>query len=143
MAGCISLAILFMPIKDAEKRREYNRRYYQNVDKKKQIERVRTRKQRLSVEFMAWKAMKSCLHCGETDTACLEFHHVDPKTKDVEPSQMIGNRSWTIERIIKYLEETCLCLCANCHRKIHREIRAMNRKLNQSLTHTPKGEPGG
>lgn len=126
-----------MPIKDPERRREYNRKYYQSVDRKKQIARVRTRKQRLAVDFMNWKATKSCLHCGETDIACLEFHHVDPKTKDVDPSQMIGNRSWSIERIIKYLEATCLCLCANCHRKIHREIRAMHRKLNEFTPRPP------
>jgi hypothetical protein len=132
-----------MPFKDAEKRREYNRRYYHDVDKKKQLVRVKERKQRLSVSFLEWKSTKSCLHCGETDTACLEFHHVDPKTKDVEPSQMVGNRSWSFERIVKYLEETCLCLCSNCHKKVHRELRKLHRQLNEPPTRSPEREPSG
>lgn len=120
-----------MPIKDPEKRREYNRRYYHAKDKKQQIERVTRRRALMKAEINAWKAAKACLHCGEKDPVCLEFHHVDPSTKDVEPSNMIADKGWTLDSIIKYLETYCLLLCSNCHKKVHRELRQLNKKLNE------------
>lgn len=118
-----------MPIKDPEKRREYNRRYYHQKDKPQQQQRVRRRKAILKGDFDKWKATKSCLHCGESDPICLEFHHVDPATKDTEPSLMVGVKGWPVKRIITYLETYCLCLCSNCHKKIHRELRELQKKL--------------
>jgi transcription elongation factor Elf1 len=126
-----------MPIKDPEKRRDYNRRYYQLTDKKRQTLRVKQRKRKLREAFNAWKATKTCLHCGETDSICLEFHHVDPRTKDAEPSMMIEAKGWSIERIIEYLEQYCLCLCSNCHKKVHRELRKFHKKLNEPTARTP------
>ncbi len=58
----------------------------------------------------------NCKHCGNVfHPAVYEFHHLDPTTKDRDPSKMLS-LSW--ERIIKELDK-CLLLCANCHRLEH------------------------
>ena len=58
-----------------------------------------------------------CVHCGEDDYCCFDFHHIDPKQKESDVSIMIGSASllrlWT--EIAK-----CVVLCANCHRKLHK-----------------------
>lgn len=130
-----------MPYKDAEKRREYNRRYYNDVDKKNQQRRVRARKRQLYAEYHAWKSTKYCLKCGENDPACLEFHHIDPATKDIDPGNLVGQRGWSIDRIAAHLETTCICLCSNCHKKIHRDLREIEKKRNELTARPPARKP--
>lgn len=118
-----------MPRKDKDARNEYQRRYYREKDAEKAKRRVADRKKALRQEFKEWKSTLSCVMCGEDDSECLEFHHVDPATKDVNPADLLRDRSWSMERMKKTLMETCLCVCANCHRKIHRRIRQLNTGL--------------
>lgn len=57
-----------------------------------------------------------CQHCdGVFHPAALDFHHVDPYTKDVEPGLMMGYRD---EKLFAELDK-CILLCANCHRIHH------------------------
>ncbi len=59
----------------------------------------------------------SCCVCGETETACLDLHHVDPSMKAFSfGGKQAKGKSWASVRaeIAK-----CACLCANCHRKVH------------------------
>lgn len=49
--------------------------------------------------------------------AVYEFHHLDPTTKDRDPSKMLSLK-W--ERVTTELDK-CILLCANCHRLIHHE----------------------
>ena len=46
----------------------------------------------------------------------LEFHHVDPKTKEFGISSKGYSRSW--EKVKTEIEK-CILLCANCHREYH------------------------
>jgi len=55
-----------------------------------------------------------CVECGESDPCVIDFHHVDPSKK----SFSIGRKRNSIPLIIKEIEK-CVCLCANCHRKLH------------------------
>jgi 5-methylcytosine-specific restriction endonuclease McrA len=56
-----------------------------------------------------------CQICGyDKCSAALEFHHVDPRTKDFTISQ----RMTTFEAIRRELDK-CVLLCANCHREVH------------------------
>ena len=65
--------------------------------------------------FDEYKTTCKCKICGESDPACLEFHHKDPLTKN----KMITNyRFYKKERVIKELQK-CICLCSNCHKKFH------------------------
>lgn len=57
-----------------------------------------------------------CQECKQTHhPAVYEFHHINPTTKDRDPSKML---SLSLQRLTDELNK-CLLLCANCHRLIH------------------------
>ena len=57
-----------------------------------------------------------CQMCGYNECiGALDFHHIDPSTKEASWSQM---RKMSMENMIKELDK-CILVCANCHRKIH------------------------
>ena len=58
-----------------------------------------------------------CSMCGESSKCCLDFHHIDPKTKERRISYL---------RSIKKIDAEiakCIVLCSNCHRKLHHNMR--------------------
>lgn len=75
------------------------------------IERFRLFKLQ-SIEYKGGK----CNKCGYNKCpGSLEFHHRDPKEKDINWRRM---RSWKFEKIKRELDK-CDLLCSNCHREIH------------------------
>ena len=60
----------------------------------------------------------SCSICGyDKCNSALEFHHVDPSVKEIQPAKLINNYA-TIEKMLAELTK-CILVCANCHREIH------------------------
>src|SRR5258706_425027 len=57
-----------------------------------------------------------CKFCGEYDKSCLDFHHIDPGTKEFSVANASHFKS--IENINKEISK-CITLCSNCHRKFH------------------------
>lgn len=57
----------------------------------------------------------SCKVCGEKESCCLDFHHIDDKDFDLAGA---SGRNLSIQRIEEEIAK-CVCVCANCHRKIH------------------------
>ena len=59
-----------------------------------------------------------CERCGfrTEHFSVYDFHHKDPKEKDILITQLLRKGSW--EKIKKGLEK-CLLLCSNCHRVVH------------------------
>ena len=47
----------------------------------------------------------------------LDFHHLDPASKEFDIA-MAMNDEWTWEAVLAEIRK-CVCLCANCHRKVH------------------------
>ena len=69
-------------------------------------------RQRVSV----LKIKQGCYFCGfNTHSSALEFHHLDPATKDYNIGN-IARGSW--EKIEKEIEKT-IVVCSNCHRMLH------------------------
>lgn len=66
-----------------------------------------------------------CEKCGEQRVHILEFHHVDPTTKDEIPSRILAN-----SKIQEFFEEIqkCILLCSNCHQDFH-YLEAHNKEL--------------
>ncbi len=67
--------------------------------------------------FRSFKKTLKCERCNEDDYACLDFHHLDPTTKERGICQIV-NSGWCRERIQKEIDK-CIILCSNCHRKLH------------------------
>lgn len=63
------------------------------------------------------KEKMGCCQCGNKDPRCLDFHHINPKTKHSEIGRLIHSGT-SISNIQKELEK-CTVLCANCHRELH------------------------
>lgn len=57
-----------------------------------------------------------CNKCGyDKNYAALEFHHLDPSTKEANWNQI---RKWAWSKLVEELKK-CILLCANCHRELH------------------------
>lgn len=74
-------------------------------------ERQRNTKQ-LAVEYKGG----CCSKCGYNKCiAALEFHHVDPNTKDKDYFNSRGGLTGSLKTEL----DKCVLLCANCHREEH------------------------
>ena len=68
-------------------------------------------------KIQQFKLASRCAVCGESEPACLDFHHLDPATKDFTIGEASSHgASWNK---VKIEIAKCLVLCANCHRKVH------------------------
>ena len=75
------------------------------------------------------KKDKYCIICGESDSSCLDFHHIHPKDKKMTISRMMSSRrSWN--NILKEISK-CNILCANCHRIKDNQIKIPKNKRDQ------------
>ena len=63
-----------------------------------------------------------CIICGESEPMCIDFHHIDPSEKDFT----IGQKRNIDKNILQKEIDKCVCLCANCHRKIHAGLINLN-----------------
>jgi hypothetical protein len=106
------------PVKRAEKAKEYRKRHYEN-HKIEISAKVQSRKRRLRAEFAAFKATLSCTKCGEKHPATLDFHHVIRHPSNRKINELL--KRGAIDRAMKEIEEKCIVLCSNCHRKHHWE----------------------
>lgn len=105
-----------MAYKDVEDRKAYHRKWYTN-NREHRIKQIQEYQQRVKDWIREIKSDLSCLYCKEEAIECLDFHHRDPKEKDVTIAAAVKN-GWGKERILKEIEK-CDVLCANCHRKLH------------------------
>ncbi len=71
--------------------------------------------------FTELKKTLSCEHCGEDHPAVLQFHHTDPSKKELGVSDMINQGS--SRRRVQNEIAKCDVLCANCHFKLHYNLR--------------------
>lgn len=113
-----------MPSKNKEVHRVYqhkhyaqNKEYYKNKRKERQTEHKR--------RFAALKETWSCVFCQESDPIALDLHHINPEQKDDLVYKLCDNgSSW--KRVVAEIEK-CACLCANCHRKVHKHQEWANK----------------
>lgn len=101
-------------------KREANKLWYQqNADYQKTKVKKRNKRHRkeVSLWYKEYKNNQACCLCGETCSACLEFHHTD-KNKEFNISDAAIKGSLSIRRIEREIAK-CVVLCSNCHKKIH------------------------
>ena len=99
-----------------ENRLAFSRKWYQN-NKEQQAQIVTKRKRELSEWLLSIKMASHCCKCTEDHPACLEFHHRNPKDKELEISTMVA-RGMSKFRIGREITK-CEIICSNCHRKLH------------------------
>jgi hypothetical protein len=80
-------------------------------------ERTLRRRARLRTWVNERKRERGCVGCGESDPACLDFHHRDGAEKEMAVTDMITH-GYARETLRTEFEK-CDVLCANCHRKRH------------------------
>jgi len=56
-----------------------------------------------------------CVDCGETAIECLEFDHIDPRTKVSHVSEL-ARKGYTWSKVLAEIVK-CEVRCLNCHRK--------------------------
>ena len=76
-------------------------------------------KQEMRVWYYSIKKRFTCVACGESHPACIEFHHKNREEKDFAISEAIV-KGYDKGRILKEIMK-CIPLCVNCHRKVHFE----------------------
>ena len=105
-----------MAYKDVEKQRAAWRAYWHRSPEKHREFRNLKRRQ-TSEWFNALKADYHCVICGESESCCIDFHHVDEQGKSCNVADFT-RYGFSRERILAEIGK-CVALCANCHRKLH------------------------
>lgn len=105
-------------------RNEYNRQWRQraevkirNNDYKKSYHKdYKAKLKKELVEYLGGK----CRICGLQDDcmAVYDFHHRDPKEKDVNIARILTRKSAAYKEAKK-----CDLLCSNCHRRLHAKLK--------------------
>ena len=99
--------------KECENRR--HRKYYEthkdqmHERHKEYYETHKEEKTRIRTEFLA-KWRKPCQKCGEQRLYLIQFHHIDPTTKEFNVSTSAGNKK---TEIVEEEVKKCVCLCSN------------------------------
>lgn len=96
--------------------KEYLKEHYEK-NKQYYIDKARNYCQKTRDWANGIKEISGCVRCGESDIACLDFHHTGDEKKDFTISKVIG-LGYSIDSIKKEIDK-CIILCANCHRKLH------------------------
>lgn len=97
--------------------KKYNQEVQADEEKRLRRNAINAESARSRVAWLdVYKSSCVCASCGISDVDLFEFHHVDPAKKDGIISQMIRTKSIAV--VANELAQ-CICLCANCHRKLH------------------------
>jgi hypothetical protein len=97
-------------------RRIYHKEHYEN-NKTEYLSNHKRRKIVHRTWLDDYKKALVCEICNEDRWWVLDFHHIDPKHKDIAVGTAV-NKGWSIERIKNEISK-CKILCSNCHRDFH------------------------
>jgi predicted HNH restriction endonuclease len=98
----------------SEKQKEWKKQHYEE-NKELYINKQQERRQNIRILVESFKT--PCIVCGESDKACIDYHHVNPSEKDLQIGNA-GKHKWSDKKIISEIEK-CVCLCSNHHRILH------------------------
>ncbi len=113
-----------------EDRLEYARNRY-ITDRDKILEQKRITRDRNTKYVGKIKAEQGCCVCGESHSICLDFHHIDPKTKYKMVSVLVTS-GYSLKTIQKEIDK-CEIICANCHREKHFKKAPIGNNKKQKL----------
>jgi hypothetical protein len=122
-----------MPAKDKERRNAINRASYTR-NKEHRQKKGRESKALAKEKWKAFKSTLSCVQCGQSHPATLDFHHIERHPSNRKVNKLLTNKAY-----LQAMEETkrCMVLCSNCHRIHHHNERQEKKKeAEASLNHT-------
>ena len=124
-----------MPYKNREDRLACQRRNYAKNAEKVRLG-VQTHKKSKKQEWVEYKKTLSCIKCGQTHPAALDFHHVVRSKDNNKVHKLLRNGAYLAiwDEIKK-----CVVLCANCHRIHHFDEH--NEKKDKERRKKKKGSP--
>lgn len=79
------------------------------------------RREKINTEWLL-SQKTPCVICGENEPICIDFHHINMDEKEFTIGK---HRNLSKDRLLKEISK-CVCLCANCHRKIHAGLIKIN-----------------
>lgn len=99
-----------------EETKRYNKKYRKKYpEKMKQYnEAIKDRNRSIYNQTK----LLGCAYCGEAESCCLQFAHIDEKENDV---CYLANQGISVLHLVKEIEK-CELLCANCHIKFDRGL---------------------
>lgn len=73
--------------------------------------------------YKAVKGATNCVSCGDKpeDMRDLQFHHVDPKQKKMDLSNMV-RAGFAKAAVLKEMKK-CVPMCTDCHTEVHSGLR--------------------
>lgn len=124
-----------MAYTDPEKRRAYHNAWhkeqYANDPAYKKAFKARThrrhkRRDKIVADMLIAFRATGCIVCPEKEPCCLVAHHIDSAEKDFA----LGVARYGGHGRMRVMRELakCVCLCANCHAKLHASVIAISRK---------------
>ena len=94
-------------------------KYLRRRETKTNYEVLKNRRYRIKKLLVEYKGNK-CKICGYNKClSALEFHHLNPETKDFT---IAYNQKYSNLDSLKREVDKCILVCANCHREIHAGI---------------------
>jgi hypothetical protein len=99
--------------------KEYRKQHYLN-NREKYLNKAKNYRKTFQNWFFDYKKNLSCELCGENRYWVLDFHHKNPKEKDLDVSKLVSNcnKQALVDEINK-----CMVVCSNCHRDLHHQER--------------------
>ena len=109
-----------MPFANKEDLKRYQSSYKKEYQKRPEVieNRKLLREQRTerNKQFVL-EHTTPCIACGESDPVLIDSHHLDHTEKEHGISKLVYNNS-SLDKIKAEIDK-CVCLCSNCHRKVH------------------------
>ena len=96
--------------------KEYHAKYYAEHSIKAKKHKKSYEKRNKEFITRVRKRLK-CLKCSLNKWYLIEFHHLDPRTKEIGVTNLQYN-AYSIERIKKEIRK-CVPVCRNCHMEYH------------------------
>lgn len=111
---------------------EYKKQYLSIKENRDRANRTESRRQLNFIRSLK----KPCIVCGESEPVCIDFHHLDPATKEFDVTL---KRSKAKAKILAEAVK-CVCLCSNCHRKFHAGLLDISEYVNNPIYNRNKND---
>ena len=98
-------------------RKVTNNAHYKNSENRRAAVRRNAKKTAaINKKYMNEAKAAGCCICEEKELCTLDFHHLDPKTKEFNIGA--GGQNYSLNSLKEEIKK-CIVVCSNCHRKLH------------------------